>query len=102
MIAIMTVVAITNFIAVMVHKHDKRKIQYLSYGLLMFCGYFLLLYMHGHNALVNTTKAFYEIPNLPVQAWWLIFLVGSGGSLLLLVLEKIRDWLINPHLGKIL
>lgn len=97
MIAIMTVVAVANFFAVTIHKQEKRKIQYVVYGLLMLCGYFLIFYMHGHNGLVNTIKAFYEIPNLQVQAWWLIFLGGMGGSLSLLVLEKIRGWFINGH-----
>jgi len=56
----------------------------------MLYGYFLLLYMHGQNSLVDAATGFYEIPNLQVQVWWLIFLAGSGGSLLLLILEKIR------------
>ena len=95
MIAIMTVVAVANFFAVTVRKDEKRKIQYLLYGLLLLCGYFLLLYLHGHRGLIKVIKAFYEIPNLQVQAWWLIFLVGLGGSLFLLVLEKIRRWSIR-------
>jgi cation-transporting P-type ATPase E len=97
MIAIMTVVAVANFFAVTIHKHETRKIQYLICGLLMLCGYFLLLYMHGHNGLIKATKMFYEIPNLQMQAWWLIFLVGLAGSLLLLALEKIRSRLVKAH-----
>ncbi len=97
MIAIMTVVAVANFFAVTIHKHEKRKIQYLVYGLLMLCGYFLILYMHGHSGLVKAIKAFYEIPNLQVEAWWLIFLAGLGGSISLLILEKVRGWLIKTN-----
>ena len=97
MIAIMTVLAVANFFAVTIHKHEERKIQYLIYGLLMLCGYFLILYMHGHNGLINTIKAFYEIPNLQVDAWWLIFVVGIGGSISLLIIEKVRGWLINTN-----
>ena len=97
MIAIMTVVAIANFFAVTINKNEKRKLQYIIYGFLMLCGYFLLLYMHGHYGFVKTFKVFYEIPNLQVQSWWLIFLAGLGGSFLLLALEKIRGWLINAN-----
>jgi cation-transporting P-type ATPase E len=97
MIAVMTVVSVANYFAVTIHKDEKRKMQYLIYGLLMLCAYFLLLYMHGHNDIINTIKMFYEIPNLPVQAWWLIFQAGLCGSLLLLILEKIRGWLIKTN-----
>lgn len=95
MIAIMTVVAVANFLIVTIHKHEIRKVQYCFYGTLMLCGYFLLLYMHGHNTLIRAGKMFYEIPNLQLQAWWLIFLGGLGGSFLLLALEKIRGWFIS-------
>lgn len=95
MIAIMTVVAVANFLVVTIHKHETRKVQYCTYGSLMLCGYFLLLYMHGHNTLIRAGKMFYEIPNLQMQAWWLIFLGGLGGSCLLLALEKIRGWFIT-------
>ncbi len=97
MIAIMTVVAIANFFAVAIHKHEKRRLPYIIYGLLMLGGYFLLLYMHGYNFLVKTIKLFYEIPNLHVQSWWLIFLIGLAGSFLLLMVEKIRGWLIKAN-----
>ncbi len=95
MIAIMTVVAVANFFTVTIRKTEKRKLQYIAYGLLMWCGYFLLLYMHGRYGFINTIKAFYEIPQLQVQSWWLIFLAGLGGSVVLMVLEKIRGWLIR-------
>ncbi len=97
MIAIMTVVAVANFFVVTIRKKEKRKLQYVMYGLLMWCGYFLLLYMHGRYGFINTIKAFYEIPNLQVQSWWLIFLAGLGGSVVLLVVEKIRGWLIRAE-----
>lgn len=45
-------------------------------------------------------SACYEIPNLQVQAWRLIFVAGLGGSRLLLVVEKIRGWL-NQSPGKL-
>ncbi len=95
MIATMTVVAVANFFAVAIHKNEKGMIAYMIYGLLMLGGYFLLLYMHGNNVFVKTSKVFYEIPNLHMQSWWLILLAGLGGSLLLLVVQKMRGWLIS-------
>ncbi len=97
MISIMTVVAMANFFAVTIHKDEKRKTQYLLYGALMLCGYSLLLYMHGHSKIFEIVKGFYEIPNLQAPAWWLIFLTGLGGSVVLLALEKIRGWLIKTR-----
>jgi hypothetical protein len=39
---------------------------------------------------LKTLKLFYELPHLQAQSWGLILPVGLGGSLLLVLVEKLR------------
>jgi hypothetical protein len=42
----------------------------------------------------KTLEFFYEIPHLQAQSWGLILPVGLGGSLLLVLVEKLRGRLL--------
>jgi cation-transporting P-type ATPase E len=94
MIAVMTMVTVANFLTVAIHKNEKERWQYLFYGLLLLGGYFLLLCLPGNQMFMKDLKLFYEIPRLQAQSWGLILPVGLGGSLLLVLVEKLRGRLL--------
>jgi len=99
MIAVMTMVTVANFLTVAIRKNEKERWQYLFYGLLLLGGYFLLLCLPGNHMFQKTLEFFYEIPHLQAQSWGLILPVGLGGSLLLVLVEKLRGRRPREFLG---
>jgi cation-transporting ATPase E len=97
MMSIMIITASANFLAVALHKGEKNIKLYVLYSAGIIFLYIFLAVTTIDNSALNVIKSFYEITYLDSKYWAFVFIVSVCSSVLLFLLQKLREKIINKY-----
>ncbi len=95
MMSIMIIITSANFITVSIRKGEKNILLYLGYGLMIVLLYMFLAVTQFHSRLFHDIKEFYEIEYLKPEFLHIVLITGLISSVVLFVVQKIRERIID-------
>jgi cation-transporting ATPase E len=94
MLSIMIITTVSNFLIVALRKDEKNLKNYLFYAFLILIIYIFLAVTNIDFPVFNGIKEFYEIIYLKPEYWGTVAVISLSGSVLLFLLQKLRQSLI--------
>ncbi len=95
MLSVMIIITSANFLAVVIHKKEKNLRLYVLYAAGLVTLFTFLAVTQSNFILIRGLKTFYEISFLDSKYWMLTIAIASISAISLLVIQKIRERLVN-------
>lgn len=95
MLSVMIIITSANFLAVVIHKNEKNLRLYVLYAAGLVTLFTFLAVTQSDFILIRGLKTFYEISFLNSKYWMLTIAIASISAISLLVIQKIRERLVN-------
>ena len=94
MMSIMIITTSANYLSIVLRRGEKNIKTYLFFGLLIVVLFIFFAVTNINFVLFNFIKTFYEITPLKPEYWALVAVISLIGSVLLYLLQKLREKII--------
>jgi magnesium-transporting ATPase (P-type) len=91
LLAVFLLTTIFNFIIIVADSPEKEKKIYLLYAVLFALLNILFATIPSHLKLIYYLKIFYDVEYIDIRLWFIIIPISIAGSLVLWVLQKLRQ-----------